>query len=266
MQWEHTRAGDFDKILEECAYTCILPVGSLEPHGHHMPVGTDYFTAKAFAERAAEIEPCMVFPAMFLGSVYESAAMKGAVNLELDTLNKLYLNIFDEIARNGFKKIIIYSAHGGNSWFLGQLIYATLHQRRNYYMCLAKNLKMLSKEDVDAIKPEFEGRPWGHACEWEASLIMYLHGEDVDLSMVPDENGPRRPGLEGLDPKEIFTGVEWYTQTPMYYVGNPLRATAERGERYTEMAVRHLAKIIKAVKENTSLEERTQDYYDKIGR
>ena len=51
MKWEHTRAGDFDKILEECGYTCIVPIGSLEPHGHHMPVGTDYFTAKATAER-----------------------------------------------------------------------------------------------------------------------------------------------------------------------------------------------------------------------
>ena len=132
MKWEHTKAGDFDKILEQCGYTCIVPIGSLEPHGHHMPVGTDYFTAKAFAEQAAEIEPCMVFPAMYFGAVYESAAMKGAVNLRPDLLIQLYFNIFDEIARNGFSKILIVNAHGGNSALLSLLNRATYYNKKDY--------------------------------------------------------------------------------------------------------------------------------------
>lgn len=265
MKWEHTRAGDFDKALEECGYTCIVPIGSLEPHGHHMPVGTDYFTAKAFAEQAAEIEPCMVFPAMYLGAVYESAAMKGAVNLKPDLLIQLYFNIFDEIARNGFKKIIIYSAHGGNTDFVGLLTYSALYERKPYTLFHVKSLTMLYKEDAEMVKTDSEGRPWGHGCEWEASLMMHLT-DDVDLSMVPDEVFQRPKAPEGLDLKHISTGIEWYAQTPMYYVGNPTKATAERGKRYTEIAVKNLADAIKNVKENTSAEARTQAYYDLIGR
>jgi creatinine amidohydrolase len=265
MKWEHTRAGDFDKVLEQCGYTCIVPIGSLEPHGHHMPVGTDYFTAKAFAEQAAEIEPCMVFPAMYLGAVYESAAMKGAVNLRPDLLIQLYFNIFDEIARNGFKKIIIYSAHGGNTDFVSLLTYSALYERKPYTLYRVKSLNLIYSVDMEEIREDFEGRPWGHGCEWEASLMMHLT-DDVDLSVVPDEVFQRPKAPEGLDLRRISTGIEWYAQTPMYYVGNPSKATAERGKRYTEIAVKNLAAIIKNVKENTSTHERTMAYYDEIGR
>ena len=95
--------------------------------------------------------------------------------------------------------------------------------------------------------------------------MMHLT-DDVDLSMVPDEVYQRPVAPEGLDLKHISTGIEWYAQTPMYYVGNPCKATAERGKRYTEMAVKNLADAIRNVKENTSGAERTQAYYDKIGR
>ena len=61
MKWEHTRAGDFDKVLEECGYTCIVPIGSLEPHGHHMPVGTEYFTAKALRSKPPRLSRVWYF-------------------------------------------------------------------------------------------------------------------------------------------------------------------------------------------------------------
>ena len=265
MNWEHTRAGDFDRILEECAYTCIVPIGSLEPHGPHMPVGTDYFTAQHFCTEAAKREPCMVFPAMFLGAVYEAAAMKGAVNLKPELLIQLYFNLFDEIARNGFKKIILYSAHGGNADFIGLLTYSSLYERKPYTLFHVKSLTMLYKEDREIVKADSDHRPWGHGCEWEASLMMHIT-DDVDLSAVPDEVVQRPVEPEGLDTKNISTGIEWTAQTPTYYIGNPARATAERGKRYTEMAVKNLADAIRNVKENTSTEKLTQAYYDQIGR
>ena len=95
--------------------------------------------------------------------------------------------------------------------------------------------------------------------------MMHLT-DDVDLSVVPDEVVQRPKAPEGLDLRRISTGIEWYAQTPMYYVGNPCKATAERGKRYTEIAVKNLAAIIKNVKENTSTHERTMAYYDEIGR
>lgn len=266
MRWEHVRPGEFEKALETCAYTCIVPIGALEPHGYHLPIGTDYFAAKANAEAAAEIEPCMVFPAMFLGSVYESMAMKGAVTLQLETLTRLYFDIFDEIARNGFKKIILYSGHGGNMDFLREIVLASVHRRKPYVLFLCTSLTLLcSEEDKKMIAEDVEGRPWGHGCEWETSVIMNLAGEDVDLSDVPDEVTERPNAPEDLHPR-VFTAVDWFAKTPKYYVGNPTKATAERGKRYSEHAAKNLAEIIKSVKENTSVERRTEEYYKLIGR
>ena len=145
------------------------------------------------------------------------------------------------------------------------LTYSALYERKPYTLFHVKSLTMLYKEDVEMLKADSEGRPCGHGCEWEASLMMHLT-DDVDLSMVPDEVFQRPKAPEGLDLKHISTGIEWYAQTPMYYVGNPTKATAERGKRYTEIAVKNLADAIKNVKENTSAEARTQAYYDLIGR
>ena len=266
MKWEHVRPGEFEKALEECAYTCILPVGALEPHGYHLPIGTDYFAAKANAEAAAEIEPCMVFPAMFLGSVYESMAMKGAVTLPVETLFRLYFDIFDEIARNGFKKIILYSGHGGNMDFLREIVLASVHTRKPYTLFLSTTLTGLcSPEDKQMMAEDCEGRRWGHGCEWETSVIMNLAGEDVDLTGVPDEVTVSPDAPEDLHPR-VFTAVDWFAKTPKYYVGNPCKASAERGKRYSERAAKNLAEIIKSVKENTSVERRTEEYYQLMGR
>lgn len=265
MKWEHVRPDGFEKALEECAYTCIVPIGALEPHGYHLPLGTDYFAAKANAEAAAEIEPCMVFPAMFLGSVYESMAMKGAVTIPVETLFRLYFDIFDEIARNGFKKILLYSGHGGNMDFLRELVLASVHTRKPYTLFLSTSLTLLcSDEDKQMIKSDCEGRPWGHGCEWETSMMMHLT-DDVDLTGVPDEVTERPNAPEDLHSR-VFTAVDWYAKTPKYYVGNPQKASAERGQRYAEHAAQNLAEIIKSVKENTSVERRTEEYYRLSGR
>ena len=247
MRWEHTRPGEFEKALEECAYTCIVPIGALEPHGYHLPLGTDYFAAKANAEAAAEIEPCMVFPAMFLGSVYESMAMKGTVTLPVDTLFRLYFDIFDEIARNGFKKIILYSGHGGNMDFLREIVLASVHKRKPYTLFLSTTLTgLISPEAKQLLAEESEGRPLFHGCEWETSVIMNLAGEDVDLSMVPDKVTERPNAPENLHPR-VFTAVDWFAKAPLYYVGNPCKASAERGKRYSDFAAQALADIIKSV-------------------
>ena len=191
--------------------------------------------------------------------------MKGAVNLKPDLLVQLYLNLFDEIGRNGFKKIILYNAHGGNQAFLNFLTFSSLHRRKPYTLFRVRSITLFDEDDVKMIERETEGRPWGHACEWETSLMMHLQGGDVDLSLVPDEvyQSPEPP--EGWHRDSVSVGIEWYAQTPDVYLGNPHKATAERGKRYTEIAVRHLAEIIKSVKENTSVEAWTREYYEKSG-
>lgn len=265
MRWETTKNSDFERIAEECNRTCLVPIGCLESHGDHMPAGVDYLHAKAIGELAAELEPCMVFPAMFLGTSYESMVHKGAVNLRPELMVQLYFNIFDEIARNGFTKILLFSSHGGNTPFLRFLINSALNDRKPYTLFMTTNVYMLTPEQKQQITDESEGRNPTHGGEWETSLTMALT-DTVDLSRVPDETVQYIPFPGDLDTANIYTGVNWSTKTPRFYVGNPTKATAERGARYIRMAAETLAGIIKNVKENTTAEQLTKAYYDRAGK
>jgi len=64
MLWENLREEEFDNAIKESKGLCILPVGCLEKHGQHLPVGTDVIHITEIAKRAAEIETAMVFPTM----------------------------------------------------------------------------------------------------------------------------------------------------------------------------------------------------------
>ena len=150
--------------------------------------------------------------------------------------------------------------------FLREIVLASVHTRKPYTLFLSTTLTGLcSPEDKQMMAEDCEGRRWGHGCEWETSVIMNLAGEDVDLTGVPDEVTVSPDAPEDLHPR-VFTAVDWFAKTPKYYIGNPCKASAERGKRYSERAAKNLAEIIKSVKENTSVERRTEEYYQLMGR
>ena len=67
MLWEKLREEEFEKAIEDSKGVCILPIGCLEKHGQHLPVGTDTIIAADVCAKAAEIEPAVVFPTMIFG-------------------------------------------------------------------------------------------------------------------------------------------------------------------------------------------------------
>ena len=112
-RWEYLTLSEFKKLARE-EQVCILPIGSLERHGEHMPFGTDTINAHNIACRAAEKEPCVVFPPYWFGQVHEAACFTGTINFPTEMLVKMLEVLLDQIAQNGFKKILLVSSHGGN--------------------------------------------------------------------------------------------------------------------------------------------------------
>ena len=121
VRWEHLTPPDFEKLAKE-EKLCILPIGSLERHGDHMPFGTDALVAHEIAVRAATEEPCVVFPPYWFGQVHEASCFSGTVNFPTDFLCKMLELLLDQIAQNGFTKILIANGHGGNQNFLQYFI------------------------------------------------------------------------------------------------------------------------------------------------
>lgn len=265
MQWEKLNKKDFAQAVTTTGGVCVLPVGSMEWHGEHLALGTDYLVAQRMCERATEREPAVVFPALPLGQVCESMAAEGSIALDPALVMQLIRGLCAEIARNGFRKILVVNGHGGNEPLLNLMAFSDGRQPRDYMVYYARWYQSDDPALAKMISEDCQGRPIGHACEWETSLVMALCGEEyANLSYVPEETVQMQSRSDGID-GQAATCVDWFSRAPQCYVGNARHATAERGRRYAEFYIDRLAKLIRAVKDDQKLPALQQEYFRRSG-
>jgi len=132
MLWEELTAGNFQQNINESSSVCLLPIGVLEKHGNHLPLGTDMITGQAVSKKAAELEKSIVFPYYFFGQIAEAKHYPGCIAASHKLIMEALLEMCDEIHRNGFKKIIICSSHGGNNHFLPFFLQQMPGMNRSY--------------------------------------------------------------------------------------------------------------------------------------
>src|SRR6201995_5931692 len=125
-------ASDWQAALDKSSQTCILPFGILEKHGPHSPIGTDLIHVREWAARATKQEYAVVFPDYFYGQINEARQQPGTFSLPGQLIYNLLEATCDEIARNGFKKIIILNGHGGNPEFIRFFMQSFLNTRHDY--------------------------------------------------------------------------------------------------------------------------------------
>src|SRR6202046_1032681 len=135
-RWDELVASDFPKALEKSSKTCILPIGILEKHGPHSPIGTDLIHVREWAAHAVKSEYAVVFPDYFYGPINEARHQPGTFALPSNVTFELLQATCDEIARNGFDKIVILNGHGGNPEFLHFFMQSLLNKRHNYAVYL----------------------------------------------------------------------------------------------------------------------------------
>lgn len=244
MRWEHLTYPDFERAVQTCAGVGIVPVGVIEPHGAHLPLGTDTTTAHWIACRAAEREAAIVFPAYPWGINHEGAHLPGSVVVRRDLLFQLLQNVCDEMARHGLKKIVLTSGHGGNRHFLPLFVQTLVEQERDYVVYYGSPPRSVDAADV------LETDETGHACERETSTSLVIEPEHVKMDAVPEPFTNRR---DNAPVKEVgaYSPVDWYAMYPNMYVGDASKATAAKGEILLEDSVASLAKLLTAVKADT---------------
>ena len=243
MQWEHLTAPKFAKAVRETE-VCLFPMGVLEKHGDHLPVGQDFLTVHRIACLAAEKEPAVVFPPWYFGQIYEARAYPGNLSIRPTMLLELIEAVFDEIGRNGFRKIIVVNGHGGNFALNRFLAQCTLWREKPYSVYTQVDWRTPDRQkEWDAI---CDTDVHMHACECETSMSLVLHPELVDLGAIPEE-GTR--ALERLaHVPHNFSGVSWYANFPEHYAGDAKAASAEKGKKFLELHVDSLVDFIRAVK------------------
>ncbi|MDI9604792.1 MAG: creatininase family protein, partial [Bacteroidota bacterium] len=107
FKMEELSAPQFVEAVEKSANTVILPIGVFEKHGPHMPLGTDLYTAREIALRAAGKEFTVVFPWYYFSQINEARHQPGTIAYSPSLIWEVLQETLNELSRNGFKKIII---------------------------------------------------------------------------------------------------------------------------------------------------------------
>lgn len=258
MLLEHMTSLDVKEAAER-GLIAILPIGSIEVHGPHMPLGTDSISAFEIAKKAAEKEEAVVLPPLYYAYVLENRHFPGTISLTAKTLLTLLEEICDEVARNGFKKILIVNGHGGNASLLRVFLRDSQAKKKDY----AVYAVIAPWEVYDDLASKLsEGRKYGHACEIETSIGLYLFGDHIKMDNVKRE---ARLGKTGL-PKGVETAFDWQAYAVDLYIGDPRYATKEKGKLLVERMVESLAETIRAIKSDTEVPRLLDEYYRKTYR
>jgi len=256
MQWEQLTATDFADAVKT-TQVCILSLGVLEKHSEHLPLGTDYLIGHRVACLAAEREPAVVFPPFYLGQIYEARCFPGTFTVAPSLLMELLQSVLNEIGRNGFKKIILFNAHGGNTHFLRFLAQSQLWEQKPYTLYMPTRwLSPEAEKQWTAMRSTDFG---GHACEEETSLVLGIHPELVKMDRVPEQ--PARPlgRMASLPP--TYTGAWWYADFPDHYAGDARSATPEKGQFLVNAMADSLAEYITAVKADSVIPALESEFF-----
>ena len=265
MFWEELNVNGFVEAREKTGGVCLFPIGCLEKHGSHLPLGTDIYIAREIAARAAALEEVVIFPYYPLGIVAEVKHKAGTIAISSQLQFQVMEAIFDEIARNGFKKIIIGNGHGGNNNFLSYFAQAMLEKKKDYtvYVC---DLWVLKPEQEKAMLEKYGPTPdGGHADHSETSNIMACRPDLVHMDLLnPDEcNSLGR--ADWYWQHGVYTGINWYASYPHQIAGDPSASTAEYGEDQLIYCAQNVAEIIKKIKEDNTLPELFAEFYAQHG-
>lgn len=260
MRWEEMTSKEFQQAVKKTKGVCIVPVSCLEKHGDHLPLGTDIYFGKVLAEKAAEIEPAIIFPPYYFGQINCAKHVPGTIAVRHQLLMDLLENTCDEIARNGIKKIVLLCSHGGNTHFLQFFAQSLLEKERDYVVYVQRLQDMFGKDEK--WEKMVESEVDGHAGEMETSLIMAANPELVKMNK-------KAPAQEGLPKKRLkdipssYTGIWWYSDFPNHYAGQAEFASKKKGEYLVETTAKKIAAFLKAIKKDSVAAKLTQEFYEK---
>ena len=279
MLWENLREEEFEDAILNSKGLCIVPVGCLEKHGQHLPVGTDVIHITEIAKIAAEKETACVFPTMYFGEKTGAGEFKGTVIFSAELRLQILKETCREIARNGFKKILLYIAHGGNQDMLSLFSRSVLFEKNDYMVytysigsdfatpkkLLQKNYSYLTSEDKEILKSYNEQKKrYGHACFIETGWVYGVRPETVRLDKIDAEDGKSVHRFDKFSEHKISTPLAWMADYPNSYAGDSHEGMNERIARaMVEFSTDSLCEVIRFLKNETMSNEYYEEWIKK---
>ena len=270
MLWENLREEEFAPAIERANKLCVVPIGCMEKHGQHLPVGTDTQTCYHIAKEAAKIEPVVVFPPLYFGDLCGLYMWKGTIAFSSELLQRMLTELCAEIARNGFKKILLLNGHGGNTALLANFLRSTAHKKKDYVVMVRNDYQYTHKDIVKGLEagetfPELlpediaylrdfaeHHYAHGHGCINETAVMNVINPAHVDMSRINADDGTSRGRTRYLSEKGIGingSGIFWMTDYPDSFSGEHLEgANARIGKLILRKRIELQAKACRLLK------------------
>ena len=247
----------FVKAVDLAGGVCVIPLGIIEKHGPHLPLGTDLYEAREVAFHAAEKEYAVVFPPYFVGQIFEAKHQPGAMAYSNELMWKMLEETCKELSRNGLKKIILLNGHGGNTSFLQFFCQSQLAKQQDYIVVMfrpgddpvnAAEIKSLKKAKLD-----------GHAGEEETSMMYYINPAFVDQEALKSQSGLDQDRLSKLP--FGYTGIWWYARFPNHFASDINTPNKRLGELLIGSDAGQLAELIKFLKKDNTIQQLQEEFF-----
>jgi creatinine amidohydrolase len=211
----------------------ILPVGSFEQHGPHLPLDTDNLIAERMAIETAKRSTGLVLPVLNVGYAWVWQGIPGTLTFRFDTYMSVIRDIAESLDAWGIKAVFVLSGHGSNPQPVKHAIRELIHDKLDIRVLNSVYL------GLDEMRAEADSKPWAsdfHAEEIETSLMLAIAPERVhmdraapDYPTVPPDYGRSEVSMGHIMGSGVF--------------GDPTPATAEKGRRWIDIGARRSAEL-----------------------
>lgn len=240
VEWRKLRA---DELRARAAANAIVivPVGSLEQHGPHLPVEVDSMLAETVAletaRRMVAKVPTLVLPCVWTGISEHHMSFGGTVTLPFATFCALISGICRSLVRDGFRRIVVLNGHGGNDYGLKVVcdelaseLDAAIIQTTYWHAAAGPIAALLERQKV-----------LQHACEAETSMMMAVRGDLIDAARFASAEVERTPELSEIAGPGLYRWRSLAARAASGVVGFPTAASAQKGRRLIEAIADDLA-------------------------
>ncbi len=252
LSWEEAAAA-----RDQANGTILIPIGSTEQHAKHLPLGTDSLLAISLAEAAATRTKVPIVPPLYFGWTPHHLALPGTISIKAETLVEVLYDIIDSLAQHDFKNFVVINGHRivNIPWMQ---IAAERAQRRLGVNVFIFDPAYASK----SIVKDLGFGEVGHAEEIETSQMLYCYPDLVHIEKAVDFI-PKKKAYYAIDPsnsRDTLCYVPSTKETIAAYapvsggsVGEPTKASKEKGEKYHKHLVDVLCAILESLKRVGSL-------------
>ena len=253
---EFTRASLEDFMAATPDPVAIIPIGSIEQHGPHLPLGTDTFAATALAEAVARRTDAIVVPLCWPGVSEHHMGFKGTITLKPDTLRAVLCDGIESLSRHGFKRVLIINGHGGNNQTMD---YAVAEAGKKFSVAVQTN-RYTPADPAAAARYSLQHFDV-HAGQDETSYMLHIRPELVEMDRMqgfiptavfpPQMDKLREMAQDNSDPSMLMLLAMAYvppshvlTSSGVWGRLSPEHSTAEAGRHSFEAAVERLVRLI----------------------